>query len=120
MYATCFPATIRSRCCLRSCCKVCRRYGCRYLLNNYAKIAWKINKNVDFPGFSKSFIRLSANPHRKLRILIVIFSLQLSFFDNFFCLCICFSSVHLIFPLPHIFFIIILEFLKSLLRSCIL
>lgn len=43
------------------------------------KIAWKINKNVDFPGFSKSFIRLSTNPHRKLRILIVIFSLQLSF-----------------------------------------
>ena len=84
------------------------------------KIAWKIIKNVDFPGLSKSFIRLSANPHRKLRILIVIFSLQLSFFDNFFCLCICFSSVHLIFPLPHIFFIIILEFLKSLLRSCIL
>lgn len=33
------------------------------------KIARKINRNVDFPGFSKSFIRLSANPHRKLRIL---------------------------------------------------
>ena len=34
------------------------------------KIARKINRNVDFPGFSKSFIRLSANPHRKLRIII--------------------------------------------------
>lgn len=32
------------------------------------KIARKINRNVDFPGFSKSFIRLSANPHRKLRL----------------------------------------------------
>lgn len=31
------------------------------------KIARKINRNVDFPGFSKFFIRLSANPHRKLR-----------------------------------------------------
>ena len=32
------------------------------------KIARKINRNVDFSGFSKSFFRLSANPHRKLRI----------------------------------------------------
>lgn len=31
------------------------------------KIARKVNRNVDFPGFSKSFIRLSANLHRKLR-----------------------------------------------------
>ena len=33
------------------------------------KIARKINRNVDFPGFSKFFIRLSANPHRKLRMI---------------------------------------------------
>ena len=27
------------------------------------KIARKINRNVEFPGFSRSFIRLSVNPH---------------------------------------------------------
>lgn len=31
------------------------------------KIARKINRNVDFPGFSKPSIRLSVNPHWKLR-----------------------------------------------------
>ena len=28
----------------------------------------KLTRNVDFPGFSKSYIRLSANPHRMLRL----------------------------------------------------
>ena len=32
------------------------------------KIARKINRNVEFPGFSRSFIRLSVNPHWKLRL----------------------------------------------------
>lgn len=52
---------------------------------NILKKAWKINKSVDFPGFSKSFIRLSANPHRKLRILIVCpsyFPVTTHFFHN--------------------------------------
>ena len=31
------------------------------------KIARKINRNVDFSGFFKRSIRLSANPHWKLR-----------------------------------------------------
>ncbi len=34
------------------------------------KIARKINRNVDFPGFFEFSIRLSVNPHWKLRILI--------------------------------------------------
>lgn len=42
-------------------------FGDVVFLVRLIKIAWKINRNVDFPGFSKSFIRLSANPHRKLR-----------------------------------------------------
>ena len=33
------------------------------------KIARKINRNVEFPGFSRSFIRLSVNPHWKLRFI---------------------------------------------------
>ena len=33
-----------------------------------SKIARKINRNVDFPGFFKLSIRLSVNPHWKLRL----------------------------------------------------
>ena len=37
------------------------------------KIARKINRNVEFPGFLKLSIRLSVNPHWKLRIKKVLF-----------------------------------------------
>ena len=55
------------------------------------KIARKINKNVEFPGFSRSFIRLSVSPHWKLRMKRTIFetafpmsfrNVETVFFDN--------------------------------------
>ena len=37
-----------------------------------SKIARKINRNVDFPGFFKLSIRLSVNPHWKLRLYYIV------------------------------------------------
>ena len=43
-----------------------------------SKIARKINRNVDFPGFFKLSIRLSVNPHWKLRYPYLLTSLIIS------------------------------------------